>query len=89
MASVRNPVLRGDGVHDDASALEAWARGEIVAWPDGSRVGLKIENKTFRLSRPVWVRRSQAHVPTMFMDGCSFVLEFAHPENDDWPSVLM
>jgi hypothetical protein len=43
----RRIVLRGDGVTDDTSALQAWLDGEDVYWPDGSGVGRTLAEGTF------------------------------------------
>jgi hypothetical protein len=40
-------TLMADGTSNDTLALEAWANGDPVYWPDGSRVGDKIEGKVF------------------------------------------
>lgn len=49
-------VLWGDGRHDDTQALNAWLRGEEVAWADsGEPVGAAISGHDFRLSAAIYV----------------------------------
>jgi hypothetical protein len=49
-------VLWGDGEHDDTAALNAWFRGEEIAWAQtGEPVGAAIAGRTFRLSAAVYV----------------------------------
>jgi hypothetical protein len=49
-------VLWGDGRHDDTAALNAWFRGEGVAWAQtGAPVGSEIAGHVFRLTGPVYI----------------------------------
>ena len=48
-------VLWGDGRHDDTAALNAWFRGERVAWAEtGASVGAVIAGRTFLLSTALY-----------------------------------
>jgi len=49
-------VLWGDGKHDDTAALNAWFRGDAVAWGQNGRgVGPQISGRVFRLTSPVYI----------------------------------
>ena len=49
-------VLWGDGRHDDTVALNAWLRGEDLAWAEtGEPVGEAIAGHVFRLSSAIYV----------------------------------
>lgn len=47
------PVLWGDGMHDDAHALEVALNGGNVNWADGRPVGATISNGRFLVGRTV------------------------------------
>ena len=50
-------VLWGDGVHDDTAGLNAWLRGETVAWAQTAEpVGSEIADRSFKLGEAVYVR---------------------------------
>jgi hypothetical protein len=56
-------VLWGDGRHDDTFALNAWLRGEDVAWADsGDPVGDAITGHDFRLSSAIYVTAGSGRV---------------------------
>lgn len=42
-------VLYGDGEHNDATALKAWAEGDPVAWPNGRLVQDYLAGYKFRV----------------------------------------
>jgi len=49
-------LLWGDGGHDDTVALNAWLRGEDLAWAEtGEPVGEAIAGHVFRLSSAIYV----------------------------------
>lgn len=49
-------LLWGDGEHDDTAALNAWFRGDEVAWAQtGRSVGAEIAGRVFRLSAAVYI----------------------------------
>ena len=49
-------VLWGDGEHDDTAALNAWFRGDKVAWAETHEpVGAEIADRTFLLSSTLYV----------------------------------
>ena len=49
-------VLWGDGRHDDTRALNAWFRGENVAWgQDGATVGPQIADRVFLLTSALYI----------------------------------
>jgi hypothetical protein len=51
-----DPVLWGDGRHDDTKALNAWFKGDRVIWAaTGQPVGPEIVGRAFLLSSTVYI----------------------------------
>jgi hypothetical protein len=46
-------TLHGDGVTDDAGAIQAWLNGRAVYYADGERVGARLENGTYSLRHSI------------------------------------
>jgi hypothetical protein len=56
-------VLWGDGKHDDTFALNAWLRGENIAWADsGDAVGNEIAGRAFRLMDAIYITAGSGRV---------------------------
>lgn len=70
-------ILWADGIHDDADALNAWARGDFVSWPNGRAVSRVIDGHKFFLTGPI-----------MFCGGPPLVLRYSYlstrPTDEPW-----
>src|SRR5579871_5040408 len=69
-------VLWGDGRHD-ATALNAWFRGDPVVWGENGRsVGRQISDRVFRLSAAVYIPSGTGRRIDRF--------QFIWPERKEW-----
>lgn len=68
----RQPILYGDGKHDDTAAMQAWLDGRQVRGRDGRLLGRTIEGGSFVISGPLVVT-----APNTTITQCMFTVRNA------------
>lgn len=54
-------IIHGDGIHDDATALQAFFNGQDVFYRNGDAVGAYLHNQTFLIGKPIVVPNMPKH----------------------------
>jgi len=65
-----DPILYGDGQHDDTVALNAWIQGKPVRYANGALVGNVISGKEFRVSGVIDFTKGRRNALTI--ESCYF-----------------